>query len=129
PIMVGGSGERRLLRLVARYADMCNLSAPSGDGLDAIPHKLEVLSRHCEAVGRDRAEITVTYKAMIFVAADEATARQAWDAYRVPRRIPEDMVAFVGDHEQVARQVAAFLEAGVDEVIVELPDAHDPYAV
>ncbi len=62
PILVAGSGEVRLLRLVAKYADMCNLSFPSGDSLDALPHTLEVLARHCQAVGRDGSEIRFTYK-------------------------------------------------------------------
>jgi len=123
PIMVGGSGER-----VARYADMCNLSGPSGDDLSSIPHKLEVLDRHCAAVGRDRRDITVTYKGMLIVAPSEAEARQAWDAYRAARGLPQ-RPAFVGTHEQVGSQVGAFLDAGVDEVIVEVPDGHDPDAL
>lgn len=55
-ILIGGSGERKTLRLVAAYADACNLF---GDA-DTIAHKLEVLRRHCEQVGRDPAEIEVT---------------------------------------------------------------------
>jgi len=129
PVMVGGSGEQRLLRLVARYADMCNFSAPAGEGLAAIPHKLEVLERHCAVVGRDRREIAVTYKSMMVVGATEAAARQAWDAYRAPRGLPPEAAAFVGTSDLVARQVSGFLEAGVDEVIVELPEAHDPDAL
>jgi alkanesulfonate monooxygenase SsuD/methylene tetrahydromethanopterin reductase-like flavin-dependent oxidoreductase (luciferase family) len=129
PVMVGGSGEQRLLRLVARYADMCNFSAQAGDGLALIPHKLEVLKRHCEAVGRDRREITVTYKSVMVVGDREEEARQAWDAYRAARGLLRGASAFVGASEQVARQVAAFLDAGVDEVIVELPEAHDPGAI
>src|SRR5262249_48882964 len=129
PIMVGGSGERRLLRLVARYADMCNLSGPAGDDLSSIPHKLEVLQRHCAAVGRDRRNITVTYKGMLIVAPSETGARQAWDAYCAARGLPSQTPAFVGTHEQVASQVAAFHDAGVDELIVEVPDGHDPDAL
>jgi F420-dependent oxidoreductase-like protein len=49
-ILVGGSGERKTLRLVARYADACNLFAPEPS---VVAHKLEVLARHCEAEGRD----------------------------------------------------------------------------
>ena len=55
PIMIGGSGERKTLRLVARYADACNL----GPGPE-LPHKLEVLRRHCEAEGRDYDSIEKT---------------------------------------------------------------------
>ena len=126
PVMVGGSGEQRLLRLVARYADMCNFSAPGGDSLALIPHKLEVLKRHCEAVGRDWKEITVTYKSVMVVDDSEQEARQAWDDYRAARGLPGEALAFVGTPDQIAHQVAAFLDAGVDEVIVELPEAHDP---
>ncbi|HEX4017121.1 MAG TPA: LLM class F420-dependent oxidoreductase [Frankiaceae bacterium] len=56
-IMVGGSGERKTLRLVAQYADACNLFAT---GPDEIAHKLEVLQRHCDDLGRDSAEIEKT---------------------------------------------------------------------
>jgi F420-dependent oxidoreductase-like protein len=55
PIMIGGSGEKKTLRLVAQYADACNLF-PSPE----LPRKLEVLRAHCEAVGRDYAEIEKT---------------------------------------------------------------------
>src|SRR4051812_45611035 len=57
PILVGGSGEKRTLRLVARYADACNLV---GD-VDRVRHKLAVLHEHCAAEGRDPASITVTH--------------------------------------------------------------------
>jgi F420-dependent oxidoreductase-like protein len=57
PILVGGSGEKRTLRLVARHADMCNLF---GDA-DTVRHKVDVLHDHCIAEGRDPADITVTH--------------------------------------------------------------------
>src|SRR5262249_26270035 len=60
PILVAGGGERKTLRLVAEYADACNLfDLPEPYGVD-IPHKLDVLRAHCAAVGRDPAEIEVT---------------------------------------------------------------------
>jgi F420-dependent oxidoreductase-like protein len=55
PIMIGGSGERKTLRLVAQYADACNLF-PSPE----LPHKLEVLRKHCEEIGRDYSTIEKT---------------------------------------------------------------------
>jgi F420-dependent oxidoreductase-like protein len=55
-IMIGGSGEKKTLRLVATYADSCNLF---GDA-QTIAHKVEVLKRHCDTVGRDPNEIGVT---------------------------------------------------------------------
>jgi F420-dependent oxidoreductase-like protein len=52
-IMIGGGGEQKTLRLVARYADACNLFAmPGEEGLSTLSHKLDVLRVHCEAVGR-----------------------------------------------------------------------------
>lgn len=57
PILIGGSGERKTLRLVATYADACNLF---GETPEAIAHKLEVLRRHCDDVGRDFDDIEKT---------------------------------------------------------------------
>jgi alkanesulfonate monooxygenase SsuD/methylene tetrahydromethanopterin reductase-like flavin-dependent oxidoreductase (luciferase family) len=53
PVMIGGGGERTTLRLVAQYADACNVFGGPG----AIHHKYEVLREHCEAIGRDPDEI------------------------------------------------------------------------
>jgi alkanesulfonate monooxygenase SsuD/methylene tetrahydromethanopterin reductase-like flavin-dependent oxidoreductase (luciferase family) len=55
PILIGGGGEKKTLRLVAKYADACNLFAG-----EELPRKLDVLRAHCEAEGRDFSEITVT---------------------------------------------------------------------
>jgi F420-dependent oxidoreductase-like protein len=68
PIMIGGMGERRTLRLVAQYADACNLFAYGG--ADLIRHKLDVLRRHCEDVRRDYEEIERTALATVNLAAD-----------------------------------------------------------
>ncbi len=59
PILVGGSGERRTLRLVARYADACNLSFAHSD-LAGVAAKIDVLRHHCAEAGRDPAEILIT---------------------------------------------------------------------
>jgi F420-dependent oxidoreductase-like protein len=55
-ILIGGGGERKTLRLVAQYADACNLMGTP----DEVAHKIDVLRRHCDAVGRDPAEIEIT---------------------------------------------------------------------
>ena len=61
PILIAGSGERKTLRLVALYGDMCNLFDLPGTGFaDDLKHKLEVLRSHCEAVGRDYDDIEKT---------------------------------------------------------------------
>lgn len=56
-VLIGGGGERKTLRLVAQYADACNLF---GTGIDEVAHKIEVLEGHCADVGRDPAEIQKT---------------------------------------------------------------------
>src|SRR5512138_561467 len=58
PIMIGGTGEKKTLRLVAQYADACNLFA--GMGMETLQHKFSILKQHCDAVGRDYAEIEKT---------------------------------------------------------------------
>ena len=96
-IMVGGGGERKTLRLVAEYADACNILVPDpGESR----HKLEVLARHCEAIGRDFAEIETT-------ALLEADLRPG-------RQTPADVIA----------AFRAQADEGIEHVIVNLPDAH-----
>ncbi len=89
PILVGGSGERKTLKLVARYANACNLW---GD-MATVPHKLEVLRRHCEAEGRSYDDIEKTVLLAIDVGADGSLAGR------------------------VVEQLGAFAEAGVQTVI------------
>lgn len=61
PILIGGSGEQKTLRLVARYGDMCNLFDLPGAGYaDDLRHKLDVLRKHCDEAGRDYDEIEKT---------------------------------------------------------------------
>ena len=57
PVVVGGIGERKTLRLVAEYADACNLF---DIGRDGVAQRIDVLRRHCDEVGRDPADVTVT---------------------------------------------------------------------
>jgi F420-dependent oxidoreductase-like protein len=57
PILIGGSGERKTLRLVAQYADACNLFATD---LETVAHKIDVLKKHCDDLGRDFSTIKIT---------------------------------------------------------------------
>lgn len=68
PTLVGGGGERKTLRLVAKYADACNLVAFRGH--DELAHKLDVLKGHCEAEGRPYAEVTKTALDLLHVSRD-----------------------------------------------------------
>ena len=132
PVLVAGSGEQRLLRIAARHADMINLSLPSGDTLPRIPHKLEVLRQHCTTVGRDPAEITVSYKATMAVAETRDQARAAWDQWGPRFGISEPVAqagAFVGEPAQIADMIGPFLDAGVQHLIIELAAGATPQSV
>jgi F420-dependent oxidoreductase-like protein len=119
PIMVGGGGEKRTLRLVAQYADACNVS---GD-LDTVRHKLEVLRGHCADVGRDPAEVTTTRLGALFLV---DTAQQSVETREMIVGLAGEEFAAactIGDDEQVVEQVTAILDAGVQEPIFNMPFA------
>ena len=123
PIMVGGSGERKTLRLVAQYADACNLF---GD-VERVRHLLGVLERHCETVGRDSSEITKTKMITgLYIDASHEEAMRKFDAAKAAG-LPEDRarMAIAGGPEAVAEQAQAFLDAGVEGLTLSIPDVHD----
>jgi F420-dependent oxidoreductase-like protein len=119
PILIGGSGERKTLRFVAKYADGSNLF---GD-IEHVKHLLGVLERHCEDVGRDPGEITKTRMATIFVDASHEAAMAKLEAAGLDeRRRP---MAFAGDPDGIAEQAQALVEAGIEGLTISLPDVHD----
>lgn len=77
PVMIGGMGERKTLRLVAQYADACNLFVRAG--ADTLRHKLDVLAGHCDDVGRDFDEIEKTALDTVHLAPGEMSAQQVVD--------------------------------------------------
>lgn len=119
PIMIGGGGERRTLRLVARYADACNVS---GD-VDTVRHKLEVLRRHCDDVGRDPAEISRSRLSSLFLVDSPEQAAETREM--LVGMAGEEFVGSctIGTDEQVCEQVEAAIDAGVDDVIFNMPFA------
>jgi F420-dependent oxidoreductase-like protein len=80
PVMIGGMGEKRTLRLVAQYADACTLFSYGGS--DLIRHKLGVLRGHCEEVGRDYEEIELTALGSVNLAEEATTAEDVIDLCR-----------------------------------------------
>lgn len=122
PILVGGSGERKTLRLVAQYADGCNLF---GDPQRA-QHLIGVLEGHCETVGRDPAEITKTGMGQIAVASTHEAAQAKIQALR-ERGIPEERLAAVmaGDSDTLIERAQAMADVGVQGMTVSLPDVDD----
>ncbi len=126
PLLVGGSGERRTLRLVAQYADACNLT---GD-VDTVRHKLGVLRRHCADVGRDPATIEVTHLSTALPALDTAELSDQVARRRPPRNVARwTQWATPGTVEDHVLRAGALLDAGVDHVIVSLVGVWDSPAI
>lgn len=123
PIMIGGQGEKKTLRMVAQYADESNLTGEVKD----IPRKLEVLAEHCDRLGRDRSEIVVTKLLMVAVAPtlEEVEADLAAMAeVKCWNDAIMDMIRKVlifGDADTVGERIAEAVGMGLDGVTVDLP--------
>ncbi len=127
PILVGGSGERRTLRLVAQYADACNLF---GDAA-TVARKVQVLRQHCNDVGRDPAEITITHLSTALSGSDATTVRGRVDELR-PDRVSAEEFARAANAAPFESQIGRYREladAGVEEAIVSLADVGTEGAV
>ena len=124
PIMIGGTGEKKTLRMVAQYADESNLA---GGPIDEIPRKLDVLAAHCERLGRDRADIKVTKLLMVLVAPTmeeaEADLREIAAAKGWSDEVAEmaKMVLIHGDPDTVGEQLQACMDTGIDGLTINLP--------
>lgn len=114
PIMIGGGGEQLTLRAVARYADWWNIP---GGSLDNYGHKLDVLRKHCDDVGRNYEEIRKTYNCEAI-----AVARTEAEAKRISQASPFQNAPIHGTPEQVAEQLNFFVKLGVDQFAVRLVD-------
>jgi len=124
PILVGGSGERKTLRLVAQYADACNLFGT----VDVVRHKLDVLKGHCEAVGRDYDEITKTKLATLVIAPTATEVDEILTQSAAERGVDVGVVrdfAIAGEPDAVVEQVAEHFEAGLDGIVFNMSDAYE----
>jgi F420-dependent oxidoreductase-like protein len=119
PILVGGSGERRTLRLVAEYADACNVFGDPG----RVEQKAAVLTAHCEEVGRDPAEIEVTHLTNALAATDRKELRERVDRFRDRNTTPESFMKRhnAGTVDDLTALFAAYGDAGADHSIVAIP--------
>ncbi len=128
PVMIGGSGEKKTLRMVAQYADESNLTSSP----DELPRKLEALAAHCEALGRDRSEISVSQHTNVVLA---PTHEQAFDEFAdalAMRNIDlrngdpdfRDMIlgmVILGDPDEVGERLAAIVALGADGLTMSAP--------
>ena len=123
PVIVGGGGERRTLRIAARLGDACNVRADA----DTLDRKIEVLHRHCEQVGRDPAEVEVTVLDLPVVGTDR---EDTWARVeRLRGRTPAATYArrhHAGTAAEHRERYAKLADRGVGTVFVALPDLAGP---
>jgi alkanesulfonate monooxygenase SsuD/methylene tetrahydromethanopterin reductase-like flavin-dependent oxidoreductase (luciferase family) len=126
PIMIGGSGEKKTLRTVARYADLWNaMGTPA-----FLAHKVEVLREHCASVGRDPSAIEFTLGVKLTIRDSAEEADRVWRAAMEHNRTPMAKVAhdgtfWNGTPEQIAERLAPYVELGFSTVISEQPAPYD----
>jgi alkanesulfonate monooxygenase SsuD/methylene tetrahydromethanopterin reductase-like flavin-dependent oxidoreductase (luciferase family) len=123
PLLVGGGGERKTLRIVARYADACNV----GGGLETVKRKDSILRQHCADVGRDESEIERTTGMGVCVIRDDPD-----EAQRVLREIFAHNGGaepwsnqLAGTPQQVADRMRPFLEIGFRHFVMGFPAPYD----
>jgi alkanesulfonate monooxygenase SsuD/methylene tetrahydromethanopterin reductase-like flavin-dependent oxidoreductase (luciferase family) len=124
PILIGGSGERKTLATVARYADAWN----TGGDLERVKHKDEVLRRWCERVGRDESEIERTLQGGSPIVRDtEKEARKVAKAWAERNRLPEwrGSKGLLGPPELVVEKWAPYLDLGFEHIYVDCPAPFD----
>ena len=123
PIMIGGSGEKKTLRMVAQYADASNFF---GDA-ERLRHLVGVLEGHCERLGRDPAEITKTRLGTIVIAPTQEEADAKLERLVQMTRMDPERRAMVltGDPDTVAEKASGLLESGIDGLIFNSPEVHD----
>ena len=129
PIMIGGAGEKKTLRMVAQYADESNLICDDSE----IAHKLDVLAGHCDTLGRDRSEITVSKQKNACIAATHEEARADMLAFFDRRGMDtssmseEDLAPFMGlitwgDPDEIGEHFSNLLaeHAGLDGFTINM---------
>ena len=128
PVMIGGGGERKTLRMAAQYADESNLICERSE----VGRKLDALAEHCATLGRDRSEITVSWQRSACIAPTMEQAQADLEAYFSMRGIDlagmaEDRRAamtgrfILGDPDTVGERLAADLTLGVDGFTLNAP--------
>ncbi len=127
PLMIGGIGERRTLRTVARYADVANLMGP----LSTVEQRLGVLRRHCDEVGRDYDAIGKTLHVPLFAHEDPALVDRVVDLLAAQTLLPREQVLAelpVGSPGRVCEILGRFVELGITAIHFPAPPPHDTEA-
>ena len=106
PLMIGGGGEKVTLKIAAKYADEWNVW---GD-VETLKQKGTILDQHCETIGRDPSEIERCAVALLFLSDNEEYLKRV--------RSATGMASIIGNVSEVRDTVAAYQEAGVEEIII-----------
>jgi alkanesulfonate monooxygenase SsuD/methylene tetrahydromethanopterin reductase-like flavin-dependent oxidoreductase (luciferase family) len=124
PIWIGGGGEKVTLKLVAQYGDACNLNAD----VQTVRHKLDVLRAHCEAVGREYDSVLKTIEFYTILGDRREVDRVVSDTARRTGQ-EEGFIRswhpWFGDAEHIAQIIGEYVEAGIEYVIVNVPNAFE----
>ena len=125
PILIGGGGERFLLRVAARHADIWN--CPNNHATE-LPRRLAALRDHCAAVGRPADEIEISEQCVVVLGRTADDFRQQWAFAKqtIGRVFDLDKTAFRGTPEEVADQLRRRVEQGVTYFTFLLSDFHAP---
>lgn len=124
PVMIGGSGEKKTLRMVAQYADESNLTS---GGVAETKRKLEVLDEHCARLGRNRAEIKVTKLTMVCVAPTMEQARDDARTLAAEKGWTDEVIDMLsgmlifGDPDTVGERLQELVDVGLDGLTINLP--------
>ncbi len=114
PILIGGSGERKTLKLVAKYADACNVFGSP----ETVKRKLSILRDHCKAVGRDYDSIIKTKLGVVAIDKDSGALRQrVAENFKMPEKMLGEFMV-MGTPEQIHSKIEAFRDVGVNQMIV-----------
>lgn len=123
PLWIGGGGEKITLRLVAMYGDACNV----GGDVDTVRHKLDVLKRHCDDVGRNYDELIKSTGIAVHLVESESTAERETAQARGDTPFEEyAQNTIVGTPEAVRDRLQPYVDIGIDYFIVSIPrNAYD----
>jgi alkanesulfonate monooxygenase SsuD/methylene tetrahydromethanopterin reductase-like flavin-dependent oxidoreductase (luciferase family) len=131
PVMIGGNGERKTLRMVAQYADESNLVGLRAP--EEIAPKLEALDAHCQRIGRKRADIAVTLLVNCNIAPTTEQADADLAAMAATKGWNDEVIELVkgmvvhGDPDTVGERLEMFAATGIDGVMINAPgNGHIP---
>ena len=126
PILIGGHGERHLLRAAAKHADICNIGSEMN--LEEHRQKLLVLEEHCRKVGRDPGEVEASHNALTLIAQspsefDQIVERRAVQSNMSTPAYRESLRgAIAGTPDQCAEQIQSYVDAGITYFFLIFPD-------